>query len=254
MVQSAGGQVAQGSNGGVRSPLIGPLASNSTTPLSISGVWQDSSGNVCSDCTFSIKVTLLSSTYGTYSLAGSYQADPSCPAATGKEFVDSVFFGGNGSTTAPFYMALCTRPTNPIVQNCSQPSLWDTTFNATLTQNSITGTYLSQYWVWNTTSSGTIIPSTCHISYYFAEPFTLVPYSSSSAPPSNSSTSPQSSASSTNPVVQGSTSTSASSSTTTKSGLVGALPVLGLALLVVAVATGFVLIKWRPIRIKQKTT
>jgi hypothetical protein len=258
IIQSASGQVTGGSSARAQSPLIGPLASTSTAPLmstlNLTGVWQDSSGNICSSCTFEIQASLLSAPnpYGLYSLKGNYQADPSCPAATGTEFIDSVVFGNNGSTTAPFFMGLCTRPTNAIVQNCSQPSLWDTTFNATVSQNSITGDYESQYWVWNTTSSGAIIPSTCHINNNFSEPFTLVRESSSATPPSNSSTSQQNSGSSTVPLVQTSTTSSTSSSSTPKSGTAGALLPLGLAILVVAVAAGFVLVKWRPIKLKPK--
>jgi hypothetical protein len=260
IIQSASGQVAGGSTPGARSPLIGPLASNSTTPLmstlNFTGVWQDSSGNICSDCTFLIQASPISAPnpYDVYSLTGSYRADPLCPAATGTEFIDSVVFGNNGSTTAPFFMALCTRPTNAIVQNCSQPSLWNTVFNATVSQNTITGAYLSQYWVWNTTSSGTIIPSTCHLSYNFSEPFTLVRELSPATSPSNSSTSQQNSGSTTAPVVQASaTSSTIASSTSTKSGAAVPLLPLGLAILVVAVAAGFILVlKWRPVKLKPK--
>jgi len=258
MVQSASGQVVGVSSALAQSPLVGPLATTSTAPptstLNITGTWQDDSGNVCSDCTFSIKASPLSgpNPYNLYSFTGSYQADPSCPAATGTEFIDSVVFGNNGSTTAPFFIGLCTRPTNPIVQNCSQPSLWSTTFNATVSPNTITGAYLSQYWIWNTTSTGAIIPSTCHISYTFSQPFTLVRMSSPATPPSNSSTSQQNSGSPTVPIVQTSTTSSSGSSSTPRSGSGGILLPVGLVILLVVVGVGFVLLKFRPIKPRPK--
>jgi hypothetical protein len=156
-------------------------------------------------------------------------------------------------------MSRCTPASNPIVENCSQPAIWDTTFNATFTNSSITGEFIGQYWTWNTTSSGAI--TDCQLNYTYAAGFALnrvAPnttsyYSISSSqknnsgsgnPPSgNQGSSPSSSSSKTS---NSSSTTNSTNTTTTKSG--GTLKTLiytaaAAAVLVVGVGVGVIFLR-----------
>ena len=131
-----------------------------------------------------------------YFVGSSYLTDPNCSPAVGQLFF-ATYLNSTGGITGQD-MQLCTRATNAIVENCSQPQLWLAPFNATVSENSITGQYESQYWEWNTTSSGAIIPSTCYDASNSPEAFSIIRLSNSTASSStNSSTSSSSSSSST---------------------------------------------------------
>lgn len=129
-----------------------------------------------------------------YFVGSSYVGDSVCPAAVGQVFFATYLNSTGGITNQD--MQLCTSATNAIVENCSQPQLWSTPFNATVSENSITGQFESQYWEWNTTSSGAIIPSTCHDASNSPEDFTLTRLSNSTTSSSANSTSSSSSQSS----------------------------------------------------------
>ncbi len=231
MLPSAIGHVGLTSAG--VSPHAEPLAAASTTsvstqtlPSSLTGinntVWEDSSGGTCADCTYTVFLS-PGSAPNTYFLAIWYLTDPSCPPAAQTELVN-LDIGANGTmlNDNPGYthMELCTRASNPIVQNCGQDQIWYVdNFTLTVTQSTISGDYQSQYWTWDTDSNGNI--SNCSIEYNYTQSFSLTPVfsstSSSSIAPSSSATSQNTGSTSPPPVQTSSSSktTSSSSSTTT---------------------------------------
>lgn len=238
------------------------LIPNSTTtttqslPFSMNGIWEDISDNTCSDCTYLINLQSTSS--NGFLLSAWYQTDPNCPAAVGTEMMN-VLIGSNGSTLngAPGYtfMYLCTRASNPIVADCGQPALWSTTYNLTVSQNSISGEYLGQYWTWNTDSNGAI--SDCSIEYNYSQPFTLTPVYNTTSLSSSAITFQQQSTGPNNPVLgqsststsQRSTATTSNTSTTTTSSKSGPLRIeilVAAAVLIVVIATGIVFLRKRP--------
>jgi hypothetical protein len=231
LIQSAGGQVLGGSTSAASSPHPEPLAAASTPlPSNLAGVngttWEDSSGGTCAECTYSVYLTGGGvSTPNSYFLAIWYLTDPACPPAVGQELVH-LDIGANGTTlndnAGGDFIELCTRASNPIVQDCGQDQLWYVNnFTLTVTQTSISGWYQSQYWTWDTASNGAI--SNCSIEYNFTQPFTLTPVFSStslssSSASSSASTSQQNAGNTNTPAGQTSSSSttgSSSSSTTT---------------------------------------
>ena len=178
------------------------------------------SGGTCAECTYTVYLTAGGvSTSNSYFLAIWYLTDSSCPPAVGQEFVN-LDIGANGTmlNDNPGYtnMQLCTRASNPIVQDCGQSQLWYVNnFTLTVTQSSISGGYQSQYWTWDTASNGAI--TNCSIEYNFTQPFTLTPVFSTTSLSSNATTSQQSSATPSPPLVQTSGSSTTSSSSTTTS-------------------------------------
>jgi len=137
------------------------------------GVWTDGNNN-----TFSVQQFVGNNWF---SLTATYLTDPACPPALGTPFFISADFNDSGVT--PFVGEIhqptintCTRATNPIVENCSQPAIWMTTFNATVHVNagtgqiSIMGQYLNQDWTWDTVN-GTI--TNCSLDGMSPSDFTL---------------------------------------------------------------------------------
>jgi hypothetical protein len=273
LIQTAGGQVWAGSRAAAGFSHPEPLASNSTTtgvstqtlPPSLAGVngttWEDDSGGTCADCTYTVFLQAGTGAPNTYFLAIWYQTDPSCPPAVGTELVN-LDIGGNGTTLNdnPGFtnMELCTRASNPIVQDCGQDQIWYVNnFTLTVTQTSISGQYQSQYWTWDTASDGSI--TNCSIENYYYQSFTLTPVFSSTSLSSGATTTPQQNTATgnTSPVqTSGSsktTSSSSSSSSTTTSAHSGGSGYLGVeilaaasVLLVVAVATYWFVLRKRP--------
>jgi hypothetical protein len=180
-LRSASGSVGDASDAHAALPHADQTGSNSTTatrqPLDLNGTWQGNNGN-----TYTITEGETDPGFcegggsnPCLSLRAVYLTDPSCPSEVGQTYISAQWNDSN-NTIGPGdnpEMYLCTSSTNPIVQNCSQPADWTTTFNASLTQDSIIGLSQGQYWTWNTTSSGDIIPSTCHIEYYTSDAFSL---------------------------------------------------------------------------------
>ena len=272
LIQSAGGQVGGGSSAAAAFPHLEPLASTSTTtgvstqtlPSTLAGVngtsWEDNSGGTCAECTYSVFLQPGTGAPNTYFLAIWYQTDPACPPAVGTELVN-LDIGGNGTmlNDNPGYthMELCTRASNPIVQNCGQDQIWYVDdFTLTVTQNSISGQYQSQYWTWETASDGAI--TNCAIESTYEQSFTLTPvFSSTSSSSSPPTTSQQNTATGNPPQVQTSgssktSSSSSSSSTTTLTHSDGSgylvVEILAAAsvVLVVAAASFWVVLRKRP--------
>lgn len=225
LIQSVGGQVWGNSTSAAAPPHPEPFAAASTPlPSNLAGIngttWEDSSGGTCADCTYTVFLSPGGvSTPNSYFLAIWYLTDSSCPPAVGQEFVN-LDIGANGTmlNDNPGYtnMQLCTRASNPIVQDCGQSQLWYVNnFTLTVTQSSISGGYQSQYWTWDTASNGAI--TNCSIEYNFTQPFTLTPVFSTTSLSSNATTSQQSSATPSPPLVQTSGSSTTSSSSTTTS-------------------------------------
>jgi hypothetical protein len=253
LIQTASSHIGGASLDAEAFPQVGPLAISSTTTdiskLNLTGVWQDDSGN-----TFSVQEGPGSGAFsGLYLLSATYLTDANCPSIVGAQLFETVMYS-NGSTTAPFNIDLCTSASNPIVANCGQEALWTTTFNATVTQNSITGQYLSQYWTWDTAANGAI--SNCKIEYNFSQDFSLTPVfstasqSSSTTSQSSSAATPQQNAGNSNSA-QGKTSSrsatnSSSTSTSTNSGASGPgglLIVAAAAIVLVVGAVSFVVLR-----------
>jgi len=273
LLHSVGGQAGGGSTSAAASPHAEPPAATSTTtnastqplqplPSSLAGVndtiWQDSSGGTCADCTYQVFLTPGTGSPNTYFLAIWYLTDPSCPPAAQTELVN-LDIGANGTmlNDNPGYthMELCTRASNPIVQDCGQDQIWYVDqFTLTVTQSSISGEYQSQYWTWDTASNGAI--TNCSIENNFEQPFALTPVFSStslSSGTTSSATSQQNAGNSNPPPVQTSSSsrtTSSSTTTSTHSGGSGHLEVYILAaasvLVVVAAATSWVVLRKKP--------
>jgi hypothetical protein len=235
-----------------------------TLPPSLAGVnntiWEDSSGGTCADCTYQVFLT-PGTAPNTYFLAVWYLTDPSCPPAVNTELVN-LDIGANGTmlNDNPGYthMELCTRASNPIVQDCGQDQIWYVDqFTLTVTQSSISGQYQSQYWTWDTDANGAI--SNCSIENNYEQPFSLTPVfstaSSSSSVTSSGAPSQQDSGTGNPPPVQTSsssktTSSSSSTATSTQSGGSGHLEVYILAAasaaVVVAAAASWVGLRKRP--------
>ena len=246
------------------SPGIKLLGSNATTteistqplPFTLAGIWEDSGGDTCADCTYD--VTFQNSGPNVFFLAAFYQTDPSCPAAIGQELFNlDINSNGTMLNDAPGYtnMTLCTRASNPVVADCGQDAIWHTPYNLTVTQNSISGEYQGQYWTWNTDTNGAI--SDCHIDHYYSQSFTLTPVFNSTSV-SNSATSQQQNTGPTNtpPGQAGSTSSqsssksttnSSTSTTTTKTGTspLGIEILGGAAVLVILIVTGVIFLRKR---------
>ncbi|HXW36622.1 MAG TPA: hypothetical protein VEJ36_01785 [Nitrososphaerales archaeon] len=196
---------------------------SATTPpynwsFNLTGSWINNNGDiiVISDTT-----TTFHGQSGDF-LYGKYLTDTSCPVIIGHYFIQSIdgmaenvvnSTGGitNGS------MQRCTPANTPLVENCSLNQIWGTTFNATVSENSITGEYEGQYWVWNTTSNGSIIPSTCREDYTFSEDFSLTRYSPVSVSNSTAVTQSSSSAEGQQSSQTSKSSTSASTSSSSSS-------------------------------------
>jgi hypothetical protein len=271
-IHSAGGQVGRGSSAAAVFPHPEPLAGTSTTtafstqtlPSSLAGVngttWEDDSGGTCAECTYSVYLQPSTGAPNTYFLAIWYQSDPACPPAVGTEFVN-LDIGANGTMLNDnpgfTHMELCTRASNPIVQDCGQDQIWYVDdFTLTVTQNSISGQYQSQYWTWETASGGAI--TNCAIESNYEQTFTLTPVLSSTSLSSGASaTSQQDTGTATSPSVQASgssrTSSSSSSSSTTTSTHSGGSGYLGIeilaaasAVIVVAAGVSWAVLRKRP--------
>jgi hypothetical protein len=227
LIRSSGGQAAGSSTATAASPHAEPLA-GASYPSSLAGingtVWEDSSGGTCADCTYSVFLEPTSKP-SIYFLAIWYLTDSSCPPAVRTELVN-LDVGANGTMVndLPAYtnMELCTRATNPVVQDCGQNQIWFVNnFTLTVTQTSISGEYQSQYWTWDTAADGAI--TNCSIEYNYEQSFSLTPVFSSTSVSSTStstSTSQQNAGNSNLPIVQtssSSTTTSSSTSTVTSS-------------------------------------
>jgi len=268
LIQTAGGLVGGGSTSAAASPHAEALANTlGSLPSNLAGVngttWEDDSGGTCSSCTYTVYLESASgfpnAPPNTYFLAIWYQTDPACPPAVNQEFVHD-FIAGNGTmlNANPGYMELCTRASNPIVQDCGQDQLWYVNnFTLTVTQTSISGQYQSQYWTWDTASDGSI--TNCSIENNYEQSFTLTPVFSSTSLSSGATSTPQQNTATgnTSPVqTSGSsrtTSSSSSSSSTTTSAHSGGSGYLGVeilaaasVLLVVAAATYWVVLRKRP--------
>ncbi len=150
-------------------------AQNSSS-INLNGIWQDQDD---ANITYRIQETCTAGS--SCQVVATYVTDPECPSAIGTTFLTRTTLSGNPPFVGNDTMLSCTPADNPIVENCSQPAIWDTTFNATFTNNTITGQYIDQYWTWNTTSNGQI--TDCRIQYTFANTFTLT-----RAPPNSTST------------------------------------------------------------------
>jgi hypothetical protein len=150
------------------------VTTTSSTTIDLNGVWVDGSN---SNTTYQVQETCFTSQCN---VDATYLTDPQCSSAVGTTFMGKTPIFGNPPAVSNDTMFRCTPDSNPIVQNCSQPNIWDTTFNATFTSSTISGEYIGQYWVWNTTSSGAI--TNCRLSYSFIESFSLT-----RAPPNSTS-------------------------------------------------------------------
>jgi hypothetical protein len=271
LIQSVAGQVGGGSIAAAASPHVDPLASTSTTTTSVStqtlppnlaGVngttWEDDSGGTCADCTYSVYLTPGGvSTPNSYFLAIWYLTDPSCPPAVQTELVH-LDIGGNGTmlNDNPGYTSieLCTRASNPIVEDCGQDQIWYVSnFTLTVTQTSISGEYQSQYWTWDTASDGAI--TNCSLEYYFTQSFTLTPVFSTTSLSSSVTTQQNTSTANTSPAqTSGSSTTSFSSiatstTTSTHSGGSGHLVIeilAAAAVVVVLAAVSWVILRKKP--------
>ncbi len=188
----------------LRAALPGPLATTTVTSIQYTtqsgqtylacaglnsedcGVWQDGNGN-----TFHMEQFIGN---GYFELTATYVTDPACPPALSTLYFFDSDFLSNGSSwnhpSLPSTINTCTRATNPIVENCSQPAIWSTTFNATVHANaatgqiSILGQYMNQDWTWDV-SNGTI--TNCRLDGMSPADFTLTPVNP--AGPSTNSTS-----------------------------------------------------------------
>jgi hypothetical protein len=265
LIQSADSQVGGGSTSAAASTHAEPFASTQgSLPSNLAGIngtiWEDDSGGTCAECSYTVYLTPGGvSTPNSYFLAIWYLTDPTCPPAVGQELVH-LDIGSNGTSLnnpGSDFIELCTRATNPIVQDCGQDQLWYVNnFTLTVTQTSISGQYQSQYWTWDTASDGSI--SNCSIEYNFYQSFTLTPVFSSANSSSGATTTPQqnTSAGNTSPVQTSggskTTSSSSSSSTTTSAHPGGSgylwVEILAAAsvLIVVTVATYWVVLRKRP--------
>jgi hypothetical protein len=234
----------------------GTTAANSSSSINLNGIWEDAENP---NITFQVQETCTSSS--SCQVLATYVTDPECPSAVGTTFLTRTTISGNPLFVGNDTMLRCTPADNAIVENCSQPAIWDTTFNATFTNSSIAGQYIDQYWTWNTTSDDLI--TDCRIEYTFANSFTLtrVPTSSTSTySPVSSSTSQQnsgptgsgsqgSSGSSSSKSTNSSTTSNSTSTTTSKS---GARPIAliyyaaAAVVLVVAAGTSVILLRKKP--------
>jgi hypothetical protein len=276
LLRSAGGQAGAGSISAAASPYAEPLAAPSTTtgvsaqplqppPSSLAGInntiWEDSSSGTCADCTYTVFLEPSLGSPNTYFLAIWYLTDPSCPPAVQTELLNlDISANGTMLNDNPGYthMELCTRASNPIVQDCGQDQIWYVdNFTLTVTQTSISGEYQSQYWTWDTASNGAI--SNCSIEYNYAQPFALTPVFSSTSVSSSTTTSQQNNATANPPPVQtsGSSTTrssalsSSSTTTTTHSGGSGYLGIeilLAVSVLVVVGAGSWAVLRRRPVK------
>lgn len=139
---------------------------NSSSVVNLNGVWQDSSN---SSITYQVNEECSG---GQCDVDATYLTDPVCPSGVGQQFMAKTPVFGNPPTTANDTMWRCGSSDNPIVENCSQPAYWETTFNATFTNSTISGFFIDQYWVWNESSSGAIID--CRINDTFPNTFSLI--------------------------------------------------------------------------------
>jgi len=221
--------------------LAADTNSTNSSSINLSGVWQDAENT---NITYNVQETCTSGS--SCEVLATYATDPDCSSAVGTTFLTRTPISGNPLFVGNDTMLRCTPADNPIVENCSQNQIWDTTFNATFTNSSITGEYIDQYWTWNTTSNDLI--TDCRMEYTFANTFTLtrVPSNSTSFPPIVSSTQSQ------NPGPpnsgsggQGSSSSKSSNSSTTSNSTSTTTTGSGgrsVALIYVAVAAGILVV------------
>ncbi len=265
-------------------PMPGPLATTNVTSIQYTtesgqtylacaglnandcGVWQDGNGN-----TFHVEQFRGN---GYFELTATYVTDPACPPALSTPyFFDSDFLSNGSSWNHPSLTSTiytCTRATNPIVENCSQPAIWSTTFNATVHANaatgqiSIMGQYMNQDWTWDV-SNGTI--TNCRLDGMSPADFTLTPVtpagsstSSTAGTPIPSSTASQGQGSGNGNTGNGNTSpgqtssrssstTSNSTSTHSGSGVPGFAVLLTALAVVVVVVAG---VSWSILRKRPK--
>jgi hypothetical protein len=255
LIRSAAGQVGRGSTTAAASPNVEPLAATSTTngvstqplqplPSSLAGVndtiWEDNSDGTCSGCTY--QVFLMPATGpNTYFLAIWYLTDSTCPPAAQTELVN-LDIGANGTMLNDnpgfTHMELCTRASNPIVQDCGQDQIWYVDqFTLTVTQSSISGDYQGQYWTWDTDANGVI--SNCRIDHNYTQDFSLTPVFStanqtSSTASSSAATSQQNAGPSNSPPSHTSSRSSTNSSSTSTSTHTGASGYLGVEIIAAA--------------------
>jgi len=243
-----------------------PLAASPTgnpipTTLNIAGTWQDDQGNTYSISEAPNEIGVF------YSMQATYLTDPSCPDIVGGWYIRAAWYGSQNTTViAPGdgdgEMDRCDTDT-AFDTACGLDEIWQTTFNATLTPNTITGSYLGQYYTYNTTSNGNIAPGSCKLSYYPLDTFTLTRVTNAANSSSSTSTSTVTAPPSTSGAQQSSesgsaqtssrsttTSTSSTSSTSTHSGTSGSLGLeivaAGAVVVIAGIAVSVAVLRKRP--------
>jgi len=101
-----------------------------------------------------------------------YISDPSCPAIVGEDYLEATISPSTNASDIKGTMMLCSTNTG-LNQNCSLSAIWPTIFNVSISENSITGNYRGEYYTYNVTSDGSIVPGTCVLDHYTSSPFAL---------------------------------------------------------------------------------
>lgn len=107
-------------------------------PLNLNGIWQTSDGDT---------VKLTQSGQG---VATVFRIGGPCPDGSQRS---SFIQGQLSGTSLEGQMLRCTKDLT-LLQDCSLTDPYQTTFSATVSQNSISGTYRSQYYTWDSISNG----------------------------------------------------------------------------------------------------
>lgn len=157
-------------------------------PFNLSGTWQDSKGdNISLSLSSDYPCESNATNCSQYYVTSEVLSDPSCPSAVGQFYITGSLNSTGGFSSSKDGIQLCTSATNPVVADCGQARLWITNFNATVGENAIVGDYESQYWNYNTTSSGSVVPNSCVLSYNFPQPFILTRVAASTSTSSTTS-------------------------------------------------------------------
>jgi hypothetical protein len=133
---------------GVRAHTVNAPPNNArdhqSNQIDLSGVWKNDDGD---------KLALVQK--GT-SVTTTFIGDGSCPDGSARSFYIQGTLSGNTLTGT---MQRCTQNVS-LLHRCNLTDPWNPPFKATITQNSISGTFHSQYYILDTDSKGN--PAGCH--------------------------------------------------------------------------------------------
>lgn len=107
-------------------------------PLNLNGIWQTSDGDT-------VKLTQNGQGVSTV-----FRIGGPCPDGSERS---SFIQGQLSGTSLAGQMLRCTKDLT-LLQDCSLDDPWQTTFSADVSQNSISGTYRSQYYTWDDVQNG----------------------------------------------------------------------------------------------------